>query len=78
MKVYLNALGLITPLGRDKREVAGNLFKGSRSGLIERADLLPERTVRHLVQRFRADGSDLSAGYYHGGRPCSEEPPPLI
>ena len=46
MKVYLNALGLITPLGRDKREVAGNLFKGSRSGLIERADLLPARTVR--------------------------------
>ena len=46
MKVYLNALGLITPLGRDKREVAGNLFKGSRSGLIERTDLIPERAVR--------------------------------
>jgi 3-oxoacyl-[acyl-carrier-protein] synthase-1 len=46
MKVYLNALGLITPLGRDKREVAGNLFQGSRSGLLERSDLLPQRTVR--------------------------------
>ena len=28
MKVYLNALGLITPLGRDKDEVARNLFVG--------------------------------------------------
>jgi 3-oxoacyl-[acyl-carrier-protein] synthase I len=46
MKVYLNALGLITPLGRDKSEVAGNLFRGSRSGLIERTDLIPERAVR--------------------------------
>jgi len=45
MKVYLNALGLVTPLGRDKDEVAGNLFKGSRAGLIERTDFLPERTI---------------------------------
>ncbi|MBF6568210.1 MAG: beta-ketoacyl-ACP synthase [Candidatus Binataceae bacterium] len=46
MKVYLNALGLITPLGRDKAEVARNLFKGSRAGLIERTDLLPDRAVQ--------------------------------
>jgi 3-oxoacyl-[acyl-carrier-protein] synthase I len=46
MKVYLNALGLITPLGREKDEVARNLFKGSRAGLIERNDLLPQRPVR--------------------------------
>jgi 3-oxoacyl-[acyl-carrier-protein] synthase-1 len=45
MKVYLNALGLVTPLGRDKDEVAGNLFKGSRAGLIERTDFLPDRTI---------------------------------
>ena len=46
MKVYLNALGLMTPLGRDKREVASNLFQGSRTGLLERPDLIPLRTVR--------------------------------
>jgi 3-oxoacyl-[acyl-carrier-protein] synthase-1 len=45
MKVYLNALGLVTPLGREKNEVAGNLFKGSRSGLIQRSGLIPERAV---------------------------------
>jgi 3-oxoacyl-[acyl-carrier-protein] synthase I len=46
MKVYLNALGLITPLGREKDEVARNLFIGSRAGLVERDDLLPQRAVR--------------------------------
>ncbi len=46
MKLYLNALGIINPLGRDKREVAGALFEGSRSGLLQRADLLPDRSVR--------------------------------
>ena len=46
MKVYLNALGLITPLGRDKHEVAGNLFMGSRAGLLELSDLLPHRAAR--------------------------------
>jgi 3-oxoacyl-[acyl-carrier-protein] synthase-1 len=45
MKVYLNALGLTTPLGRNKTEVAGTLFKGSRGGLIERTDLLRDRAV---------------------------------
>lgn len=45
MQVYLNALGLVTPLGRDKSEVACNLFRGSLTGLIERTDLLPQRTV---------------------------------
>jgi 3-oxoacyl-[acyl-carrier-protein] synthase I len=46
MKLYLNALGIINPLGRGKREVAGTLFEGSRSGLLQRADLLPDRSVR--------------------------------
>jgi 3-oxoacyl-[acyl-carrier-protein] synthase I len=46
MKVYLNALGLITPIGRGKDDVAFNLFKGSRDGLIERTDLLPHRAAR--------------------------------
>jgi len=45
MKVFLNALGLITPLGRDKGEVASHLFKGSRDSLIRRTDLLPHRAV---------------------------------
>jgi len=46
MKVYLNALGLVTPIGREKGEVASHLFKGSRAGLIERTDILPDRAVR--------------------------------
>jgi 3-oxoacyl-[acyl-carrier-protein] synthase-1 len=46
MKVYLNALGVISPLGPGKNEVAQNLFEGSRAGLIERNDLIPGRTVR--------------------------------
>ena len=46
MKLYLNALGVLNSLGRGKHEVARNLFRGSRAGLVPRADLLPERTVR--------------------------------
>jgi 3-oxoacyl-[acyl-carrier-protein] synthase-1 len=45
MKLFLNALGVVTPLGRDKVEVACNLFAGSRSGLVRRDDLIPGRTV---------------------------------
>ncbi|HEX7968816.1 MAG TPA: beta-ketoacyl synthase N-terminal-like domain-containing protein, partial [Stellaceae bacterium] len=46
MTLYLNALGIANPLGRGKREVADNLFAGSRAGLVERPDLIPERAVR--------------------------------
>jgi 3-oxoacyl-[acyl-carrier-protein] synthase I len=46
MRLYLNALGIANALGRGKREVASNLFAGSRDGLIERSDLVPDRTVR--------------------------------
>lgn len=46
MKLYLNALGVINPLGRGKREVARTLFNGSRAGLPLCADLLPDRSVR--------------------------------
>ncbi|MGA2411584.1 MAG: beta-ketoacyl-ACP synthase, partial [Candidatus Binataceae bacterium] len=46
MKIYLNTLGLITPLGCGQAEVARNLFMGSRDGLIERTDLLSDRGVR--------------------------------
>src|ERR1700722_7528047 len=46
MKLHLNALGIINPLGRGKREVAHNLFGGARWGLVQRSDLLPDRSVR--------------------------------
>jgi 3-oxoacyl-[acyl-carrier-protein] synthase-1 len=46
MKFHLNALGIVNPLGRGKREVAGTLFDGSRCGLLQRANLLPDRSVR--------------------------------
>ena len=41
MKVYLNALGLITPIGANKHEVATSLFKGI-SGVTARTDLIAE------------------------------------
>src|SRR5580704_7686544 len=46
MKLHLNALGVVNPLGRGKREVARALFNGSRAGLLQRADFLPDRSVR--------------------------------
>jgi len=46
MKLYLNALGVVNPLGRGKQEVSGNLFSGSRAGLVMRTDLLADRSVR--------------------------------
>jgi 3-oxoacyl-[acyl-carrier-protein] synthase-1 len=46
MKLYLNALGVINPLGRGKLQVARGLFSGSRAGLVHRSDLLPDRSVR--------------------------------
>jgi len=46
MKLFLNALGVINPLGRGKHEVARNLFEGSRTGLVHRDDLLSDRLVR--------------------------------
>ena len=46
MKLHLNALGVVNPLGRGKREVARALFNGSREGLVQRADFLPDRSVR--------------------------------
>ena len=46
MKIHLNALGIVNPLGRGKRDVARALFNGSRDGLLLCADLLPDRPVR--------------------------------
>lgn len=46
MKLHLNALGVINPLGRGKPQVACGLFGGSRAGLVNRTDLLPDRSVR--------------------------------
>jgi 3-oxoacyl-[acyl-carrier-protein] synthase-1 len=46
MKLHLNALGIVNPLGLGKREVAHNLFSGSRAGLLPRSDLLTDRSVR--------------------------------
>ena len=46
MKLNLNALGIVNPLGKGKREVARNLLGGSQKGLVWRYDLLPDRAVR--------------------------------
>ncbi|WP_434579541.1 beta-ketoacyl-[acyl-carrier-protein] synthase family protein [Pseudomonas sp. Z5-35] len=45
MTAYLNALGVICALGRDKQSVARNLFAGDCSGLRVEAGWVPERTL---------------------------------
>ena len=43
---YLPALGIVSPLGLGKEQVARNLFAGSRDGVVCRAGLLSGRSVR--------------------------------
>ncbi|WP_353741941.1 beta-ketoacyl-[acyl-carrier-protein] synthase family protein [Pseudomonas fluorescens] len=45
MTAYLNALGLVCALGRDKQEVARNLFAGDCGGMREQAGWVPQRTL---------------------------------
>ncbi|MFJ7798581.1 beta-ketoacyl-[acyl-carrier-protein] synthase family protein [Pseudomonas sp. NPDC096950] len=45
MTAYLNALGLICALGRDKQEVARNLFAGDCSGMRSEAGWVLERSL---------------------------------
>lgn len=43
--IYLNSLGIVNPLGVGKRQVADNLFTGSQAGMVERDDLVLDRSV---------------------------------
>ena len=45
MTAYLNALGLVCALGRDRQEVARNLFAGDCSGMREQTGWVPQRTL---------------------------------
>ena len=45
MTVYLNALGLVCALGRDRQEVACNLFAGDCGGMREQAGWVQQRTL---------------------------------
>jgi 3-oxoacyl-[acyl-carrier-protein] synthase-1 len=45
MTAYLNALGVICALGRDKAQVARNLFAGDCSGMRSEAGWVPERSL---------------------------------
>jgi 3-oxoacyl-[acyl-carrier-protein] synthase-1 len=45
MTAYLNALGLVCALGRDKQEVARNLFAGDCGGMRKQAGWVPQRTL---------------------------------
>jgi 3-oxoacyl-[acyl-carrier-protein] synthase-1 len=45
MTAYLNALGLVCSLGRDKQEVARHLFAGDCGGMREQAGWVPQRTL---------------------------------
>lgn len=45
MTAYLNALGLVCALGRDKQEVARNLFAGDCGGMREQAGWVQQRSL---------------------------------
>lgn len=45
MTAYLNALGVICALGRNKHEVAHNLFAGDCSGMRRESGWVPEREL---------------------------------
>jgi 3-oxoacyl-[acyl-carrier-protein] synthase-1 len=45
MTAYLNALGLVCALGRDKQEVARHLFAGDCGGMREQAGWVPQRSL---------------------------------
>ena len=45
MTAYLNALGVICSLGRDKQQVAHNLFAGDCSGMRHESGWVPERVL---------------------------------
>ena len=45
MSAYLNALGVICALGRDKREVSRSLFAGDCSGMRAESGWVPERVL---------------------------------
>ncbi|WP_460118763.1 beta-ketoacyl-[acyl-carrier-protein] synthase family protein [Pseudomonas sp. S2_C03] len=45
MTAYLNALGVICALGRDKQQVAINLFAGDCAGVRSEAGWVPERSI---------------------------------
>ncbi|QHF48477.1 beta-ketoacyl-[acyl-carrier-protein] synthase family protein [Pseudomonas sp. S49] len=45
MTAYLNALGVICSLGRDKQQVARNLFAGDCSGMRHESGWVPERVL---------------------------------
>ncbi len=67
MTAYLNALGLICSLGRNKHEVARNLFAGDCSGVRVEAGWVPERSLP--VAAVRGELAAIPAGLsQHGTR----------
>lgn len=60
MTAYLNALGVICALGRNRREVARSLFAGDCSGLREESHWVPGRTLP--VATVRGPLSCMPAG----------------
>lgn len=55
------AMGLVTPIGAGKAEVAAALFAGTRAGLVPRDDLIPGRTVLSGAVPVPPPGSEPGA-----------------
>ncbi|WP_160105262.1 beta-ketoacyl-[acyl-carrier-protein] synthase family protein [Pseudomonas izuensis] len=60
MTAYLNALGVICSLGRDKHEIARNLFAGDCSGMRSEAGWVPQRSLP--VGAVRGELAAIPAG----------------
>ncbi|RKS21423.1 3-oxoacyl-[acyl-carrier-protein] synthase-1 [Pseudomonas sp. WPR_5_2] len=60
MTAYLNALGVICSLGRDKHEIARNLFAGDCSGMRSEAGWVPQRSLP--VGAVRGELTAIPAG----------------
>jgi len=61
-RIYLNALGILTPLGIGKDAVAKALFAGSQDGMVEESDLLQEGKT--YVGRVSADLPELNCEHF--------------
>ena len=62
VRIYLNALGIVSPLGVGKESVAKALFAGSQDGMVEESDLLQEGKT--FVGRVSAKLPKLSKEYF--------------
>ena len=45
LSIFLPVMGMVNALGENNTEIAFNLLRGDTSGMISKADLLPDREI---------------------------------